>query len=509
MDRDHIKHLGESVLLLRPRPEEGEAWGGYLMRLASENQFSGLNALTSFVGASPRRALADAPTSFLARLGIPWSGSPVVEPLRDRCTDKRVSLCTSGRSLRYRACGQCLASDATPFIRAAWEHPLTITCELHSAMLLDECKSCRRPLDYRTSSMPRGKLHCRCGASVADQLMEPAAGWTRTLQHVFAEALLGDATPTFAVAAPLAQAAARICYWLVEPVDPQTGKRRRKFRDGKAFLTAATAVSLSPLLQDWPRAMAQAVRCDTDPTKWKGYEMLTNRLAVRRFAKMREVVMQIKASIKPEEKTWSAKFKGKLRRKPAGTYGIKDLMKLTGHSYGGLLRSIEEGLIPGAVWCGDDRAGRKRFDIPANVFADIEARYARTNDVSTAAAQLGCSEDAIRGLVRAKYLRSESILASGFSYRLRPQEVETFAKELFQIAVYLRAAPSVSRVYFSAWVPGPYNTKCASRWKELLRAIHTRRLRVFSATRKPGTLNELYLIADDLEQLFRKNRLKE
>lgn len=275
-------------------------------------------------------------------------------------------------------------------------------------------------------------------------------------------------------------------------------------------MTTATRNAMEPLLLSWPTALAASVRSECDPAQSDGcgFMALNFRLAVRSFAAMREVVESIKSSIPPDQRPWSENNRRKSAILEKTSYSIKDLMNLTGHSYGGLVSSIDAGQFPGASYTVDPATGLKRFEIPESVYHATAKHFRESCDVQGAAKLLGCSEDAVRGLVRSKCLAFAPVLPSGFRYRLSPVELSKMTARLSKLASRKSKGTAVDRVYFSAWIPGKYKTVTAGRWRILLEAIRAKELNLYSSEANPVELGDLYLLRGDLERALSRSRVK-
>lgn len=487
------------IPLCRPSPKLDESWGGYLIRLSYENRFNGLSSLAELLASNPLRLLAADPGDVLFRMGIGCPGCPaVVRGAEDMPSLRhRLSLGRFGRSIRSRVCPACLAADAEPYVRATWDHPLELTCSAHAALLRDTCQGCGSAVDFHR----RRITHCRCGADFRGQSTDPIPPWHSILRRVFAEADPVVSPAMFAPADVVAQKAARVIYWLASEPKLPTGRRGVHVRDLDCFVTLDAAHKVGALLFDWPRGVAVSVAAEIDSTKPKGYDSLYRHLLVLTFPRMAEVVEHLKGMRRQNEKVLKAANEASFTVASRESFGIKHLMRVTGHSYEALLKCIEGGEIQGASVVEGPKAGLKGFNIPETTYHDIKRAFRDTDDVQRASEMVGCSEDAIRGLVRSGCVTAYGLLPTGFSFRLCPIEMGKFARYLFQRATVSASTPAREKVYFSAWVPGPYSSRTASRWRRLLEAIRAGELRLFSAHECPSALNDLYLQHSDMEAL--------
>ena len=491
------KAMRPQILLCRPSPKLDESWGGYLIRLSYENRFKGLLSLAQLLSLTPSRLLTADPAEVLPKLGVACpSGAAAVRHTKTN-TDLRVNLGRVGRSIRSRVCPGCLASDKEPFVRSAWDHPLGLACKTHSTLLKDACEACGSDVSFRR----RRVTHCDCGADFRLQSADPVPPWHEMLQRVFAQALVVEPQAMFAPAELVAQQAARVVYWLASKPTLPSGRRGSHLRDLDCFVTAEAAHKVGALLFDWPKRIAVSVTPEIDCTKWKGYETLNRRLLVLTFPRMSDVIDHLKGMTRLNGKAWKSANEASFIEAPRGSFGIKHLMRATGHSYGALLKCIESGEIQGATIVRGSNTKQKDFSIPEATYQGIKRAFRDTDDVQRASEMVGCSEDAIGGLVRSGCLTAYSLLPTGFSFRLCPIQMGKFARYLFQRATVSASTPAREKVYFSAWVPGPYSVRTASRWRHLLDAIRAGTLQLFSAHECPSALNDLYLLHSDMEAL--------
>lgn len=443
------------------------------------------------LGKSSLRLAAARPSDVLPPLGITWqSYSEHTAPIQVASTG-RIHLASYGRSVRSRVCPHCLESDPEPYIRAAWEMPMSIHCEKHDVYFLDQCLQCGRDITLTRRWLDR----CDCGALFSKQRPASLEGWVWQLRNVFSEAYSADRTETFALASPDSQKAARACKWLAAPVDSRRSKRAAYIKDRRAFLTLQTATAIRPIFEGWPERAVAAVVMEVNEPGSDRYARLAERLGVRHFSKMRELmaIVRSRTSVQIQCRSNPQKFS-------KTSYGIKDLIRVTGHSYVALLRCIDEDGIPGARYNVDSSNGMKRFSIPIESFETIRTLYQETVDIEGAASCAGCTEDSMRGLVRSNSIESKRLLKTRMGdagERLYPRDIEAFCAELFRLAHSCHGS-SVDRVYFSWWIPPPFALRRARRWRNILSAVRSGRLPLFTATPNPTALNDLFGISADL-----------
>lgn len=177
---------------------------------------------------------------------------------------------------------------------------------------------------------------------------------------------------------------------------------------------------------------------------------------------------------------------------------------VTGNSYGTLLRCIDEGGIPGASYTVDLAKGKKTFNIPPAVYRSIVQAMQQTDTIEAGAAQLGCSVDAMRGLVASGCVTARKLALTRHGRngdRVCPADLRSFAEFLFR-AAKTEDGPHLERLYFSWWVPGAYNAYRCKWWRKILGAVKEKRIALFKAALAPIALNDLYVLRSDLRNLL-------
>lgn len=494
-DRSSLE--GRRPLLVRPVVESGESWAGYLLRLSSANSMGGIVGLAKSVSMTAQQFVAMPPWILLPALGIDWAhhAGEVAETAR-ALPARRVSLETRGRSLRSRVCPLCLADRPLSFAPARWDHPLELACRIHGVQLLDKCSTCAAPLSALRPSL----THCACGADITRQAAVPTPGWMMIIPALFPEAQRPEQEETFAPADRVAQSAARACLWLAAGVDQSTRRRPRKFKAGSPVLTIEAADRLSPLLVGWPQAAIASLCLQVGRGDGHEFQKVSTRLATRQFVEMQRLLDRVKEATRTRTQR-SVSCAMHLRKGAPRQYGIKDLIRATGYSYQGLVHAIDAGRIPGAHYTTDAQTGAKRFVIEVEAFREIETAHRTMLTVRRAAAWLGCSEAAVRGLVSAECLRASSLLESGFGYRVSQSDLVAFREELVNLAVPMIRISLAECVRFSQWILPPYARARAAAWALVLRAIRSSRVAVLAAGGPVTGLDQLYLRELDLTRV--------
>lgn len=157
-------------LRYRPIACDAESWFGYLLRLANENAIGGVTILATMLDLTPERLFRAPPASILERL---FSSTE----------EFRGELQAGYRGyfkMRSRVCPECLRTDQTPYMRAAWDSPSVLLCSIHNVILNDRCPSCARPLKYGRPSL----ASCKCGRALGSWPSRRAPPWVHEMYEL-------------------------------------------------------------------------------------------------------------------------------------------------------------------------------------------------------------------------------------------------------------------------------------------------------------------------------------
>jgi hypothetical protein len=487
--------------LCRTMPIDGESWPDYVIRLAEANCIKGgLRAMAYLAGMYANQLLVAAPSEVLLRFGVILPEVLKEHPL-DAPPDRKLTMLAShGRCTKTRFCPLCLAADDIPFIRAEWCMPMSIACANHRTLLIDKCQLCGERLDVFRPRL----LQCHCGAPLHRQIPLPVEAWVGRLRELFVEAYGAQQFLTFSRAHPLGQKAARVCKWVIAACVPETGRRPVAGLDTDGFLTSEDAVSAGRMLGGTSTEIAKSFMTEVDVGSSQKYQRLNNRLGARVFAQMGAVVEEVKRLqmqfFDPSRRRVEQRAKVMERE---DVYALTDLTELTGYCHPTLARCVEEGDLAGNI-AFDEVLGRNYIQIPGTVYREIELVYQQTDSLETAAMRVGCTEHAMKGLVRSECIsavRPLPIRRGPDGVRVRPGEWQKFAAYLFS-AAQLESDHRSRRVYFSDWASSKNLIKTARKWRKMLAAIKEGRIRIFKAVEHPTALEELYVAPTDLVKVL-------
>jgi len=231
--------------LIRPIPQQGESWPGFLIRLAASNGILGIDGLGKFLGTTPTSLLSANPESLLTLLGVRWSPESEIN----------VQDCEGPRSWypHARVCSQCLLTDSVPFARAAWDNPMHLSCEVHGTLLIDQCDNCKTPLSHHRPLVDK----CRCGRNFANSPSTQPPLWLSKMETVFSLSMERIwSRQTFATYDNKSRKAANALLLLLQrDLFHDITRQTRHVRN--AFVRSEHLDRLAPWFDDWPNGFVE------------------------------------------------------------------------------------------------------------------------------------------------------------------------------------------------------------------------------------------------------------
>ncbi len=495
-------HPLPSSLLVRPPAGSGESWPGYLLRLCEANEIEGaIPKIASLLGMSLPKLIAHDPREVLAALGVPVPHDLTEHQPNQREASQPTRLVHASRTQNSRVCPACIREDPEPYVRATWESPVALRCERHDTLLIDCCGACGRRVDMRRQRV----AFCPCGADFRLHACLPVPDEVRRLEELFTEGFHPRPATTFQLPSPAARKAARVIQWLSELQAESRKIHNKKFRIQAPVVTARTATSLAPILEDWNTQVVQLVSRHFDLSRSRAVHALHYRLGADTFDHCKAVVENIRSrfiSTARKQIPWTSCTLAKERE----TWGIEKLTKITGLGYESIVRCIDQGNLPGATYSIDKKTGRNVFRIPASLLRSIQEAYYGTDRVKTAAQAAGCSMAAMMGLVRSGCIRTVNMAGARHyagAKRVESAEVARMARKLFDLASSDHEGKVVDPVRFSDWVSGPSSPANAPAWRRVLEALRHGQLKLYKQRSSPGALDELFVSQAELQDVLR------
>jgi hypothetical protein len=200
-------------LLMRPRPEPGESWIGYLARLAADNEIMGIAQLGRILGvseASLKRGQLDDGDIFA--ITVFYGSSLELRPM------------TARQPSSARFCPICV-DKPMPIFKAEWDRPLAIKCAFHDCLLVDKCSDC----DSQIRHDRRLRTACNCGCAFASTNYSPIPDWVYAMEAAYAEAINFIGNPVTEPTSEIEKLAAKALRFFAhfDKTPEQRRKRRR------------------------------------------------------------------------------------------------------------------------------------------------------------------------------------------------------------------------------------------------------------------------------------------
>jgi hypothetical protein len=506
----------QQPLLVRPAPQDGEAWGGYLRRLACVNGYAGVQDLAALAKTTSSRILVSEPLEILSRLGFSKSNSaPSSEQNLNR---KRVPV----ELTVYRYCPICLAEDETPYIRSEWQSPISLACSHHGTALVGRCSICNEKPRFtaetnfyrsshdlnNTSTFSNLHIRCSCGAVHTDESVKLIPPEYQLLRVILEEAYRSISKNTFAKTTTVEQHACAMVNWLLQPVDVKTGRRKPKTTRALGILSLDSVRAMAPYLVDWPQRAKTLVYSEYQRNATNRSGFLKRRLRVDSFVAMNDLVKALECEYLAEQLLWKEENNRLLVDRNRDNFGLDELSNLTGINYVDLYRLCKNGIIPNAQKRSRKKCRYQGTDVPAAVYRSIARAYQETNSIEVAAMQVGCEPDIVKSLIKAGCVPSFYLVKRVWSYRIKPVDMAEFAQKLFNKAKTNHRVTEADCVPFSKWVGDAYSDTTAVKWKRLMAAVERGALTVYSKHQNPVQLDELFILKEDFSKSHYKRNFQ-
>lgn len=489
MDMSEVSFLKPISILARPTPFDDESWLGYLLRLSAANGYSGLADLGRLLKLTPQSLLMSEPAVTLSALGINFPKHKMPKREKVRMPGVGEKCAVTGRCRHFKVCPQCLAGDKHPYVRSSWDGPISFTCEKHRVMLLSECNHCGKRMSFEQKDLKQ----CECGAIYMDQMVPTIPPWVDKYSRIFQEAYAVSGEQIFKCSTDIERDAAAITYWLMEPIDEATGRRKPKVKRKDKELSYKDLQRLEPLLWNWPQSAIALVRMEVDATDSTSVTFLRRRLSVAHFDGIWELACAVESQLTREGAIWTESNRETILDPLRDTFTMKDLMRVTDLTHIQLIKLAVEGRIPG-IPIGRRRALRPHLvDVPAYAYWSLHQTYRDTSSIAHAATDYGCSRSAMSAVVESGAIRSFSISPELKEKRPFAIELTKFSACLFRCATYSVTFPVQQRIYFNEWAIHPSLKTRSISLVSLLARIQQRRLHLFSDGPNPARLDALYI----------------
>lgn len=460
-------------LRLHYRPEvcDGESWFGYLLRAANENGFGGISSLAALLGQTPERLFSTHPAETLARLSFPGSATGEVVAAGNRGYFK----------MRTRVCPECLRTDSTPFLRAAWDSPLVLVCHLHNIILTDQCPSCARPVKYSRPSLEK----CRCGRMLESWPSRRAMPWVHEMYELMGCAdLVSSSRVTFdTIRSQENEYAGALCRLSRETPSRAGEGRIPRFK----FVGSKHLPALKRVFGDGVHSVFEHL------ASLQGRGVQREDAGVVPNTQVAAIWSQIQRD-RAQART--------LGRRPTPVGGVagyvskRFIMKATKLHPTAIDYLVASGLHRGVRI--NDRLPQfpNAVLVPDAEFQALLALLNRTMSIKEASHFAQTDVSTIRALGRAGALRTFRLGRAAYVFRVDVADLSRLINDLIRIGVRYRQAPEalldLSVAINMCWKRAP------SRLYQLIEDLRSRRLKVVVVRSNPIYLGDVFVLAAEL-----------
>lgn len=435
------------MLLIKPNPEPGESWPGYLLRVATLNHLDrGLAHLARLIGVNPLALIANEPDVVLCKLGIASSGASTGEEIA--LTGASRALRASRRATAARICPDCIREMTNKHVLAAWDQALQIQCRRHRTFLIDTCPSCSQPISHRRMKL----LGCDCGADLLGASSKKLHVEFDTMYEVLGlQPIYFSGVQTFAASTQAEATAAALCRRLLllngaVELGMQTVATSQR---PEVFLSVQELMKVREVLDQWPENFFRLLDTyrsmfgQSPVPRLIGGELRNKDLPVQVRTSLNHWVSNASRSLRPGKRIPSLVQKGEQE-----TVGIKYLIRATGCSYDTAMYWIESGKL-GPYKAVRQPSGLLRFDLDKQRVQKAIQISRASSSVCEMATNLGTTGEVLRLFVRAKALFAVPFGRAPYNFRLHPPEVYALAQRILGCARF-RSDLSEEQLVFSS-----------------------------------------------------------
>jgi len=480
--------------LLTPLWMPGEAWSGYLLRLANVNGVNGIRNFSKRTGIAYGDMLLGQPSAVLAMLGITHSDVPHVH-LRGGQDAIRTRLHKGLRPLTSAVCPRCLRADRVPHFRARWDYPLEITCHVHDSQLVAECPCCSAPVSIRRTAY----LHCECGVPFTDWRAPAAEFRTGTMRQILSVELASNDELTFQ---PPSAAEIRALCVLRNLAHETRHSGEPQVREHGAVRRISNAIGRQELLRlavpwfdDWPRGFERKLAASDWSPGYQGALHLTrSALQSTHFRRIDEAVERLK---KRRREVRKERNESLLELEPMIPCHIADILA-------GLPRNTTYKWIRAGSLHGSQRVGRF-YCVPRKDVEALREHLDHSISIAEAAQALRLPTSAVIHLRKAGLLRACDLdTRRGVTCRLDPIEVERFGASTLMLA---QANTSGTKLRPLGRVIYATATRLGSQsLQHIFAAIRSKRLPVYRQPTLGERLDGLFLPYRELRRCLKEGR---
>lgn len=483
-------------MLIRPQPEAGESWPGYLLRLATLNHLDqGSAHFGRLLNVSPGTLIASEPSMVLSKLGLA-PNQPEAGQFPKQGTGT-LPLRNSLRAHSARICPQCIEEMTNKHLLATWDRAFQFICHKHEILLVDRCPQCSRPMSH----LRRKLLACDCGASLLGMPRHRSAvdfgGLYRALdlQEIYAAP-----AQTFAASRPEDFAALIFCRRLtVLKAEKTHGLKRKKLgRIEELFMRLEDLMKIHDAFTQWPRNLqsileSYRIAFNGSPAPLLMEEPLSAPgLLPTVKAAIADWTSHARKSLKPRRRSPQL-----IQKSVEEKVGIKYLIESSGCSYDTAQYWLESGRLGPHEVC-EQPNGTKRYQIGKDRVQKAIHIARSSASVKDMAIALGTTSDTVRALVRAEVVHAIPFGRAPYNFRLVPSEVTEYADRILSCA-RVRKNLDGEQVVFSTAIRR-FRNRTALQLQDFLKAILNGRIRVSKVQRYVVAIDELLIDQDALRK---------
>lgn len=166
--------------LVRLKPVQDESWAGYLLRFSEENGYGAIAELASSLKKKAPELIDAAPSTYLTHLGD--SHDKYLKLFSDSIYKPRVQ-----RPFFHKICPKCWVTQE--YVRLKWEWPTFFYCKEHDCLLVSDCPTCGRRINYLRSQLSE----CDCTTKFSEITPFKVGVGLKALQEMLTE-MLGKGT---------------------------------------------------------------------------------------------------------------------------------------------------------------------------------------------------------------------------------------------------------------------------------------------------------------------------
>jgi hypothetical protein len=488
-------------LLIRPQPEPGESWPGYLLRVAALNHLNnGLAHFAKVLGVSHLALIGSEPDIVLGRLGFASlkrdqeqlvKHGKGIRPLRN-----------SLRASSARFCPKCIQEMHNKHLLARWDRAFQFKCEKHEVLLVDRCPTCSRPITH----LRRSLLACDCGTSF---LRMPSPISTMDFVAVYRilelQEIYVSTARTFESSTPADLAALIFCKRLELLSQPKMhdSSKRNFGRVSELFFRFEELVKIHDIFTRWPlnfhlylERHQEAFNESPSPLLLSPPLSAAGLLRPVRAA-IAERAFHVHRSLKPKRRS-AALIQSSIDE----SVGIKYLIQSAGCSYDTARYWLDTGRL-GPYEANRLPNGTIRYRIAKDKVQKAIQISRSVSSVKEMALVLGTTNDTIRLFVRAGAIHAIPFGRASYNFRVQPAEVVEYANKLLKCA---RLSTSLEKDYvvFSRAIR-PFLRRKVRRLQNFLGAILGGQIPVRKVQRYVVCIDELLIDQSALRRWEREN----